>query len=80
LISELGLVGLCLFLWWCLEIWIALRMLESHPDWGRSVVVLIPVFLVAVVGYLARGTTYAPVAFILFAAAVVPVFLARASR
>ena len=76
LVSELGLVGLGLFLVWCGQIWAALRALQMHPDWGGSVAVLMPVFLVAVVGYLARGTSYAPVAFMLFAVAVVPVFAA----
>lgn len=76
LLSELGLLGLGLFLVWCRQIWVALRDLKAHPVWGGAVVVLMPVFLVGVVGYLARGTTYAPVAFMLFAAAVSPVFAA----
>jgi hypothetical protein len=76
LVSELGLVGLGVFLAWCRQIWVALSALRTHPEWGGSVAVLMPVFLIAAVGYLARGTTYAPVAFILIAAAVVPVFAA----
>ncbi len=74
LVSELGLVGLGLFLLWCGQIWGALLVVRTHPDWSGTVTVLMPVFLVAVVGYLARGTTYAPIAFMLFAAAVVPIF------
>jgi hypothetical protein len=73
LTSELGLVGLGLFLWWCKAIWTSMETLHEDPAWSNSVAVLRSVFLIAVIGYLARGTTYSPIAFMLLAVCMVPV-------
>lgn len=73
LTSELGLVGLGLFLWWCKVIWDSLEKLREDPVWCNTAAVLMPVFLIGVIGYLARGTTYSPIAFMLLAVCMVPV-------
>lgn len=76
LTSELGLVGLGLFLWWCKAIWTSMETLHEDPAWSNSAAVLRSVFLIAVIGYLARGTTYSPIAFMLLAVCMVPVISA----
>ena len=75
LISEVGLIGMSLFLWWCWKIWTNLVKLKATLEWDKAITVLKPMFLVAVIGYLARGTTFAPIAFIIFAITIVPIIL-----
>jgi hypothetical protein len=49
--------------------------LKATLEWDKAITVLKPMFLVAVIGYLARGTSFAPIAFIIFAITIVPIIL-----
>lgn len=77
LISELGLVGLGLFLWWSMALLKELKSLNDSAWQHPYRKIFIPLLAVAVTGYLARGTSYAPNAFILFASVTAAIFIAR---
>ena len=67
LLSELGLVGLCLFLWWGWRCFFAALSFKNRSQQSVNSSIWAPICLIAFVGYLARGISYSPIAFFLLA-------------
>ncbi len=79
LLSELGLVGLCLFLWWGYRCMLLMLALDSKSSSTSISSICAPIALIAFVGYLARGTSFAPIAFFLLAICFVAIKIAESA-
>lgn len=74
LLSELGLVGLILFLVFMINLLSSIGKNLSSTKQCKWAIILKCIFCIGLFGYLARGNTFAPVAFMLIGLSIAPIF------
>ena len=75
LISETGVIGLVLLLWWFLNIWVNLKKLQNNLGMEKTIAILRSMLLIAITGFFLRGTTFSANAFSIIAITMYPIIV-----